>query len=632
MTWPLATTFKITTHYGKRGSYWSCNRDSKGNGIHTGIDLAAPIGTPVYATIAGTVRHRSYGSAFGNHQVAISPSAGQPFEKGEVFYAHMRSRVPDGREVQPGDKIGEVGIEGNVSGPHLHYEFHPNSKNTWSCSVIADPKPTLGTNENDGPFTTKDIYSNKLGFGEPTNGDADSDTVKELQQRLNRVSLVGGKTILVDGKYGDATDHEVRLWQEQVCGDNPDPTGYSYLGPEQTKKMFGSQYTIHESGKPAIAGATPESPGEGSGGSPDPGTELSKWGILFSNAAKNVSAPVYYEEDWDSVAIAGKGDYNPDHVLLHHTAGTNSLNWITDGGEWQPVRLANVLVNRDGSMNICSSRKTYHAGAGGPLHGVAQDDMNSRSIGIEIESMGTSKDLTEQQIKTVSEFSEGLLEEFKKNTDYVFNHKDWRSTKRDTLYPVEFWRDKINGVPVIPPVTPPQPPDEGDLPIEIGSATYWHAYSGKPSGTLTVKASDGYKNVDVKVKAAPVSGNEEHMLYINVSPTWTGSKPGEIRVRYVRDGGDATAYQDYHVNNGETSFLITAMHFEDGQRGVGGQWQVNVGGGISSVSIGTRYCKTHVIAVKNIDIARAAVTGLLPLGAEQIARLVNALRPYFVAR
>ena len=117
MTWPLATTFKITTHYGKRGSYWSCNRDSSGNGIHTGLDFAAPVGTPVFATIAGDVRHRNYGSAFGNHQVAISPDADQPFGKGEVFYAHMRSRVADGTKVKPGDKIGEVGTEGNVSGP-----------------------------------------------------------------------------------------------------------------------------------------------------------------------------------------------------------------------------------------------------------------------------------------------------------------------------------------------------------------------------------------------------------------------------------------------------------------------------------------------------------------------------------
>ena len=39
--------------------------------------------------------------------------------------------------------MGEVGTEGNVTGAHLHYEFHPTSKGVWSCAVVADPAPTL---------------------------------------------------------------------------------------------------------------------------------------------------------------------------------------------------------------------------------------------------------------------------------------------------------------------------------------------------------------------------------------------------------------------------------------------------------------------------------------------------------
>jgi hypothetical protein len=143
MTWPVPTQYPISTAYGKRGSYWSCNKDSSGNGVHTGADFAAPLGTPLYATIAGQVRHRNYGSAFGSHQFAISPDPGQPFADGEVFYAHARKRVADGTYVQPGDWVGEVGDEGNVTGAHLHYEFHPDTKNVWNCSCHADPAPTL---------------------------------------------------------------------------------------------------------------------------------------------------------------------------------------------------------------------------------------------------------------------------------------------------------------------------------------------------------------------------------------------------------------------------------------------------------------------------------------------------------
>lgn len=154
MTWPVPTKYPISTAYGKRGSYWSCNENSSGQGVHTGADFAAPLGTPLYATIGGQVRWRSYGSAFGSHQFAISPDPGQPFGSGEVFYAHARKRVADGTWVKPGDWVGEVGDEGNVTGAHLHYEYHPNTKNVWSCSVHADPAPTL----EEGTTMAQDIY------------------------------------------------------------------------------------------------------------------------------------------------------------------------------------------------------------------------------------------------------------------------------------------------------------------------------------------------------------------------------------------------------------------------------------------------------------------------------------------
>lgn len=133
----------ISTPYGKRGPYWSCNPDSSGDGVHTGVDFAAAAGTDVFAPIAGQIRHRSYGSAFGGHQFAISPDPGEPFEDGEVFFAHMTSRPANGAYVKAGDYLGNVGAEGNVSGPHLHMEFHATSKNSWSCSVHDDPQPVL---------------------------------------------------------------------------------------------------------------------------------------------------------------------------------------------------------------------------------------------------------------------------------------------------------------------------------------------------------------------------------------------------------------------------------------------------------------------------------------------------------
>lgn len=133
----------IGTPYGKRGPYWSCNENSSGDGVHTGCDFPCPSGTRIYAPIAGQIRHRSYGAAFGNHQFAISPDPGQPFAAGEVFFAHTRTRPKDGVYVEVGDYLAEVGNEGNSSGPHLHLEYHSNHKNVWNCSVHDDPQPVL---------------------------------------------------------------------------------------------------------------------------------------------------------------------------------------------------------------------------------------------------------------------------------------------------------------------------------------------------------------------------------------------------------------------------------------------------------------------------------------------------------
>ena len=129
--------FAISTPYGRRGSYWSCDEDSNGNGIHTGSDYAALAGTWVVAARPGTVVHSAHGSAFGSHQVDVIAGDGT-----RDFYAHMRSRAPAGTWLEAGDKVGEVGSEGNVTGPHLHFERHATEWGGWSCSVVRDPAPS----------------------------------------------------------------------------------------------------------------------------------------------------------------------------------------------------------------------------------------------------------------------------------------------------------------------------------------------------------------------------------------------------------------------------------------------------------------------------------------------------------
>ena len=128
----------VSTVYGRRGPYWSCDPDAAGNGIHTGVDYAAPPGTPVVAARPGVVAWTNHGAAFGSHQVDVLPGDGT-----RDFYAHMRTRVPNGAWVEAGDLVGEVGAEGNVTGAHLHFERHATEWGGWSCQVVRDPAPSI---------------------------------------------------------------------------------------------------------------------------------------------------------------------------------------------------------------------------------------------------------------------------------------------------------------------------------------------------------------------------------------------------------------------------------------------------------------------------------------------------------
>ena len=96
---------------------------------HTGIDVAASTGTPIYAARGGQVIMSEYGTgvnwSYGNF-VVIDHGDGTT-----TLYAHMSSRaVSEGELVQQGQTIGAVGTTGNVKGAHLHFEVRINGQRT----------------------------------------------------------------------------------------------------------------------------------------------------------------------------------------------------------------------------------------------------------------------------------------------------------------------------------------------------------------------------------------------------------------------------------------------------------------------------------------------------------------------
>lgn len=103
---------RMTSDYGMRTHPVLGGRRS-----HNGIDLAAPTGTPVYATADGIVSRANRFSSYGLY-VSIEHGA-----KLQTRFAHLsKLAVADGQRVKKGDVIGYVGSTGRSTGPHLHYE------------------------------------------------------------------------------------------------------------------------------------------------------------------------------------------------------------------------------------------------------------------------------------------------------------------------------------------------------------------------------------------------------------------------------------------------------------------------------------------------------------------------------
>ncbi|WP_236831401.1 M23 family metallopeptidase [Blastococcus sp. KM273128] len=100
-----------------------------------GLDIAAPIGTPIYAATSGVVKRAGTATGFGLAVYILG-------DDGAVtVYGHInRYFVNAGERVVAGQQIAEVGNRGQSTGPHLHFEVHPNGA---MYSGAVDPVPWL---------------------------------------------------------------------------------------------------------------------------------------------------------------------------------------------------------------------------------------------------------------------------------------------------------------------------------------------------------------------------------------------------------------------------------------------------------------------------------------------------------
>jgi murein DD-endopeptidase MepM/ murein hydrolase activator NlpD len=106
LAWPL-TAPVVGDTFGPRGDRW-----------HSGIDLPAPMGTPVYAARSGQVVWAGWRNGGWGFLVAVAQGRGE-----RTLYAHLsRIDVRLGVLIGQGVRVGLVGASGHATGPHLHFE------------------------------------------------------------------------------------------------------------------------------------------------------------------------------------------------------------------------------------------------------------------------------------------------------------------------------------------------------------------------------------------------------------------------------------------------------------------------------------------------------------------------------
>ncbi|MFF9814717.1 M23 family metallopeptidase [Streptomyces sp. NPDC014006] len=110
------SSYTLTSRFGQAGSMWA-------SGYHTGLDFAAPTGTLIKAVHSGTITEAGWAGSYG-YRTILTLDDGT-----ELWFCHQSSiSVSVGQKVATGDVIGRVGATGNVTGPHLHLEVHPDGQ------------------------------------------------------------------------------------------------------------------------------------------------------------------------------------------------------------------------------------------------------------------------------------------------------------------------------------------------------------------------------------------------------------------------------------------------------------------------------------------------------------------------
>lgn len=186
---------------------------TKARPAHEGIDLTAPVGTPVYSVKPGWVKLVTGNTGAAGNSIIVQHSATD-----ETRYNHLESKpkFKNGDTIKEGQFLEHVGMTGRTTAPHLHFARYVLKNGRW-----VDVNPSTYLDFGGGsPAGTPTVTVNRA--------------VKSIQK------LVGAKQ---DGIYGPDTTAKVKAWQKKnglvadgIWGPRSDAKGFPKPKPKPTPK------------------------------------------------------------------------------------------------------------------------------------------------------------------------------------------------------------------------------------------------------------------------------------------------------------------------------------------------------------------------------------------------------------
>jgi len=285
----------------------------------------------------------------------------------------------------------------------------------------------------------------------------------------------------------------------------------------------------------------------------------------FVKALKAEGATVVEHAGWRTHNRAGHGDWGPVHgVVIHHTAGTNSLSLCYNGRSDLPGPLCHVHIAKNGTLTMVGNGRANHAGnfaanavsamkkgsSNHPRPDVAEPiDGNAITYGVEVENKGNGKDpYPEAQRTAVVRFAAAICRFHGWTAESVIGHKEGTRRKVDPSFNMDDFRDevalqlkKVIGKPVSKPTTKPTTPAKPTKPA-------------KP--VKTVKPSVSLAHLIEASKKDPklAQGKTTHKAEVKVVEDALKAE-GLLKGKYV-DGAFGTltveAYRDWQKKCGYT--------------------------------------------------------------------------------